>query len=151
MGPNMESTSLTHLYVRKGFIQRDYSKGTKIRFETTLPTELENVISQAEFAQFITTLNDIYSDAEKLKFCEGCMACLTAYLLYCCIETHKQKCMRKAAEFIANQNELWKDRGITVLDPITRGFRILEIQAHSNILNPPDVNQLPFTPDRRMA
>lgn len=129
----MECTSLTHLYVRKGFVQRDFSKGTKIRFETTLPSELENVISQAEFAQFIGALNDIYSDAEKLRFCEGCLACLTAYLLYCCIETHKQKCMRKAAEFIANQNEIWKDRGITVFDPITRGFRILEIQAHSNV------------------
>lgn len=127
----MESTSLNHLFVRKGYIQRDYSKGTKIKFETTLPVELENVISQQEFAQFINSLNEIYSDAEKLKFCEGCIACLSAYLLYCCIETHKQKCMRKAAEFIANQNELWKDRGITVFDPITRGFRILEIQAVS--------------------
>jgi len=129
----MESTSLNHLYIKKGYVQRDYSKGTKIKFETTLPNELEGVLSQAEFRQFIDTLNDIYSDAEKLKFCEGCAACLTAYLLYCCIKTHKQKCMLRAAEFIASQNELWKDRGITVFDPITRGFRILEIQAHSNI------------------
>ena len=121
---------MNHLYIRKCFIQRDYSQGTKIKFETTLPSDLENVISPPEFAQFIDTLNDIYSDSERLKFCEGCCACLTAYLLYCCIETHKQKCMRKAAEFIENQNDLWKDRGITVLDPLTRGFRILEIQAH---------------------
>lgn len=131
----MESTSLTHLFIRKGYVQRDYSKGTKIRFETTLPNELENFISQAEFVQFIENLNEIYSDAEKLKFCEGCAACMTAYLFYCCIDTHKQKCMRRAAEFIENQNELWKDRGITVFDPITRGFRILEIQAHSNRQN----------------
>lgn len=129
----MESTSLTHLHIKKGFVQRDYSRGTKIRFETTLPSELESIISPAEFTVFINSLNEIYSDAEKLKFCEGCLACLTAYLLYCCIETHKQKCMRRAAEFISNQNELWKDRGITVFDPITRGFRILEIQAHFNV------------------
>uniref|UniRef100_A0A6G1S9A3 Ras modification protein ERF4 n=1 Tax=Aceria tosichella TaxID=561515 RepID=A0A6G1S9A3_9ACAR len=128
----MECTNLTHLYIKKVFIQRDYRKGTKIRFETTMPSELENYISQAEFARFIESLNDIYFDAEKLKFCEGCMACLTAYLLYCCIETHKQKCMRKAAEFIENQNEIWKDRGVTVFDPMTRGFRILEIQVQSN-------------------
>lgn len=128
----MECTNLTHLYVKKGFVQRDYGKGTKIRFEKTLPSELENYISQAEFAQFIEALNDIYTDAERLKFCEGCVACLTAYLLYCCIETHKQKCMRKAAEFIESQNELWRDRGITVFDPITRGFRILEIQVQTN-------------------
>lgn len=123
---------MNHLSVSKGFVQRDYSKGTKIKFNTTLPSELENVISQTEFTQFIDGLNDIYSDAEKLKFCEGCAACLTAYLLYCCIETHKQKCMRKAAEYIENQNELWKDRGIKVFDPISRGFRILEIHAQVN-------------------
>lgn len=128
----MESACLNNLSTKKGFVQRDYSKGTKIKFETTLPTELENIISQEEFAQFIGTLNDIYSDAEKLKFCEGCAACLTAYLLYCCIETHKQKCMRKAAEFINEQNERWRDKGITVFDPISRGFRILEIQAYAN-------------------
>ena len=125
----MEFTNLNHLYIRKGYVQRDYSKGTRIKFETTLPTELENVISQTEFAQFIEALNSIYADAERLKFCEGCIACLTAYLSYCCMETHKQKCMRKAAESIANQNEIWKDRGITVFDPITRGFRVLEIQV----------------------
>lgn len=128
----MEGTGLNHLSIIKGFVQRDYSKGTKIKFLTTLPNELENAISQAEFTQFIDGLNDIYSDAEKLKFCEGCAACLTAYLLYCCMETHKQKCMRKAADYIGNQNELWKDRGITVLDPIGKGFRILEIHAQVN-------------------
>lgn len=128
----MECTSLTHMYIKKGFVQRDYSRGTKIKFETTLPSDLEDYISQQEFGQFVESLNDIYTDAEKLKFCEGCLACLTAYTLYCCIETHKQKCMRKAAEFVANQNELWKDRGITVYDPINRGFRILEIQVITN-------------------
>lgn len=129
---NMECTSLTHMYVKKGYVQRDYSRGTKIRFETTLPTEFEEHISQQEFGQFIDTLNDIYVDAEKLKFCEGCLACLSAYMLYCCMETHKQKCMRRASEFISSQNEIWKDRGITVFDPMERGFRILEIQHVSN-------------------
>lgn len=125
----MEGSCLNNLSVKKGYVQRDYSKGTKIKFETNLPSELESIISQEEFAQFMETLNGIYSDAEKLKFCEGCAACLTGYLLYCCIETHQKKCMRKAAEFIAEQNDLWKDRGITVFDPMSRGFRILEIQA----------------------
>lgn len=129
----MESTSLTHLSLKRGYVQRDYSKGTKLRFETTLPSELENYLDPNEFAQFIDKLNEIYSDAEKLRFCEGCLACLSAYLLYCCIETYKQKCMRRAAEFIASQNELWKCRGITIFDPINRGFRILEIQAQPNV------------------
>lgn len=129
----MESTSLTHLSIKRGYVQRDYSKGIELKFETSLPSELENYINPDEFAQFINKLNDIYSEAEQLKFCEGCLACLTAYLLYCCIETHKQKCMRKAAEFIESQNEIWKDRGITIFDPITRGFRILEIQVQPNV------------------
>lgn len=133
--PNMESTSLTNFHIKKCFVQRDYSKGTKIKFETTLPVELAGLVSRTEFAQFIDNLNDLYSDAEKLKFCEGCLACLTAYLLYCCIETHRQKCMRRAAEFIASQNESWKERGVTVFDPSTRGFRILEIQSHSSNYN----------------
>ena len=128
----MESTSLTHLSIKKAYVQRDYSKGTKLKFESAFPSELENYITPTEYAQFIDSLNDIYSEADKLKFCEGCFACLTAYLLYCCIETHKQKCMRRAAELISNQNETWKDRGITVFDPISRGFRILEIQVYPN-------------------
>lgn len=128
----MECTSLNNLYIKKGFVQRDYSKGTRIKYETTLPNELENYVTQQEFTQFIKSLNEIYKDAEKLKCCEGCLACLTAYLLYCCIETHKQKCMRRAAEFVANQNDLWRDRGVTVLDPITRGYRILEIHINPN-------------------
>lgn len=126
----MESTSLTHLSVKRGYVQRDYSEGTKLKFETTLPSELENYINPNEFTSFMETLNGIYADAEKLRFCEGCLACLTAYLYYCCKQTHKQKCMKKAKEFIDNQNELWKDRGITVYDPVNRGFRILEIQVN---------------------
>lgn len=129
---SMECTSLTHMYVKKGYVQRDYSRGTKIRFETTLPSDFEEHISQQEFGQFIDSLNEIYLDAEKLKFCEGCLACLSAYTLYCCMETHKQKCMRRAREFISQQNELWKDRGMTVFDPMERGFRILEIQQVLN-------------------
>ena len=128
----MECTSLNNLHVKKGYVQRDYSRGTKIRFETTLPGELESYISRQEFAQFVETLNDIYLEAEKLNFCEGCLACLTAYLLYCCIETNRIKYMKKAADFIANQNELWRDRGIMVMDPMTRGFRILEIQVNTS-------------------
>lgn len=111
-------------------MQRDYSKGMKLRFDTNLPKNLENYLSQDEFFLFIENLNEIYLDAEKLRLCEGCIACLTAYLLYCCIETHKQKCMKRASELIVSQNDVWKDRGITVFDPMSKGFRILEIQVH---------------------
>lgn len=124
----MESTSLTQLHTRKCFIQRDYSQGTKIRFETNLPAELEGILSPAEFKQFMNGLNEIYLDSEKIRFWEGCCACLTAYLLYCCYETHKEKKVRKASEFIESQNQIWQDRGVTIYDPFYRGFRILEVQ-----------------------
>lgn len=123
----MESTNLTNLPIIRGYVQRDYSRGMKLKFETQLPKSLENFISQEEFTQFIESLNDIYADSETLKLGEGCMACMTAYLLYCCIRTHKQKCMKRASDLISNQNDLWKERNITIFDPITKGFRVLEI------------------------
>lgn len=124
----METTNLTSLPVIRGYVQRNYSKGMKLKFETNLPKTLENYISQEEFSLFINSLNEIYLDSETLKLGEGCLACMTAYLLYCCIKTHKQKCLERASDLIANQNDLWKERGITIFDPITKGFRVLEIQ-----------------------
>jgi hypothetical protein len=39
-------------------------------------------------------MNAMYAEAEKAgcsTYCEGCMACLTAYLIYICTETHYEK------------------------------------------------------------
>jgi len=39
-------------------------------------------------------MNEVYAEAEKMSCsscCEGCFACLTAYLLYCCTDTHYEK------------------------------------------------------------
>jgi hypothetical protein len=36
----------------------------------------------------------MYTEAEKAgcgTYCEGCLACLTAYLMYMCTETHFEK------------------------------------------------------------
>lgn len=124
----MEGTSLKSLYVKRVYLQRDYSKGIKIKFENSFPQVLQDILPESEFTQFINSLNDIYAEAEQLKLCEGCFACLTAYLLYCCIDTHKQKTMRRASEFIQAQNLDWKNYGVTVKDPLKTGFRVIEIE-----------------------
>ena len=39
------------------------------------------------------------------RYCEGCMACLTAYIIYFCAETHYEKCLKKVSRFVHEQNE----------------------------------------------
>lgn len=39
-------------------------------------------------------LNEYFVEAEKgscSTYCEGCLACITAYLIYICTETHYEK------------------------------------------------------------
>ena len=73
----------------------------------------------------------MYAEAEKANcstFCEGCMACLTAYVIYFCSETHYEKCLKKVARFVVEQNEqVWTKRGLLITDPIERGLRVIEI------------------------
>jgi len=78
----------------KVFIQRDYSEGTQVRFQSKFPTELEGKVERDKLEYTINTLNEVYSEGEKMNCsscCEGCFACLTAYLLYCCTDTHYEK------------------------------------------------------------
>lgn len=146
-------TSNTSGY-RKIFIQRDYSEGTSVRFQNKFPEELEGYIERQHFDYLITTLNSYYDKAEAANlstFCEGSLseslsliikklnfffsflipgfcACLTAYLIYICVESHYEKYMRKTRNYINEQNDkVWKPRGLFVTDPIDRGLRILEV------------------------
>lgn len=61
-------------------------------------------------------------------FCESCCACLSAYFLFLCVEPYYDKCARKVADFIEEQNDLrWRRRGLLVTDPLERGLRVIEI------------------------
>ena len=40
-----------------------------------------------------------------MVYCSGCMACLTAYIIYFCTETHYEKCLKKVSRFVHEQNE----------------------------------------------
>ncbi|XP_063239938.1 golgin subfamily A member 7 [Bacillus rossius redtenbacheri] len=121
----------------KVFVQRDYSEGTLVRFQTRFPPELEDRIERQAFEYTVNQLNAIYSEAEKAGFstyCEGCLACLTAYLVYLCTETHYEKCLRKVARFVVEQNErVYAPRGLLITDPTERGLRVIEI----SVLNEP--------------
>lgn len=121
----------------KVFVQRDYNEGTLVKFQTRFPAELEDRIERQAFEYTVNQLNAIYAEAEKAScstYCKGCLACLTAYLIYLCTETHYEKCLRKVAKFVVEQNErVYAPRGLLITDPTERGLRVIEI----SILNEP--------------
>ena len=56
------------------------------------------------------------------------MACLTAYVIYFCTETHYEKCLKKVSRFVHEQNDqVWTKRGLLITDPIELGLRVVEI------------------------
>lgn len=116
---------------RKVFVQRDYSEGTNVKFQTRFPPELQDKIDREQFEYTVKMLNSMYAEAEKANcgtFCEGIMACMTAYLIYFCSETHYEKCLKKVARFIVEQNEqVWTAKGLLITDPVERGLRVIEI------------------------
>uniref|UniRef100_A0AAY4EHF1 Golgin subfamily A member 7 n=1 Tax=Denticeps clupeoides TaxID=299321 RepID=A0AAY4EHF1_9TELE len=115
----------------KVFVQRDYTSGTICKFQTKFPTELETRIDKQQFEETIQTLNNLYAEAEKLggkSYLEGCLACLTAYTIFLCMETHYEKVLKNIAKYIQEQNEkVYAPLGLLLTDPIERGLRVVEI------------------------
>jgi len=115
----------------KVFIQRDYSEGTQVKFQTKFPQELETRVERVVFENTVTQLNNMCAEAEALSsstYCESCFACMTAYLAYLCMETHYEKILKKINRYIQEQNEtMYLPRGLMLVDPAQNGLRILEI------------------------
>lgn len=108
-------------------------------------------IERQAFENTINRLNAYFAEAEKAScstYCEGCLACMTAYLIYICKETHYEKvsfpflnvlfvmgpiffqCLKKVAKFVADQNEkVYQPRGLVLTDPTMRGLRVIEISC----------------------
>lgn len=128
-GGTQTTTALQSTNCTKVFIQRDYSEGTSVKFHTRLPSELEGLVSaclltvfllnmlyskpfvtQIErpvFESTINRLNEFFAEAEKgtcSTYCEGCIGCLTAYLIYMCSETHYEKVISKCGILEKQQN-----------------------------------------------
>lgn len=116
---------------KKVFIQRDYTQGTGVKYQSTFPPELEGYIDPESFAYLINNINQIYDEGETMSsraFCESCCACLSAYIIYLCMESFYDKCARKVSSFVDEQNDMrWKPRGLLVTDPLERGLRVIEI------------------------
>ena len=86
-------------------------------------------------------MNSHFSFLYSSTFCEGCMACLTAYIIYFCSETHYEKCLKKVARFVVEQNEkVWTKRGLLITDPIERGLRVIEISILTEPATPHPAN-----------
>ncbi|XP_054876504.1 golgin subfamily A member 7-like isoform X1 [Poeciliopsis prolifica] len=120
----------------KVFIQRDYSNGTMCQFQTKFPSELETKIDKQQFEETIRSLNNLYAEAEKMgsqSFIEGCLACLTAYTVFLCMETHYEKVLKRIAKYIQEQNDkIYAPRGLLLTDPIERGLRVIEITIYED-------------------
>uniref|UniRef100_A0A803VR54 Golgin subfamily A member 7 n=1 Tax=Ficedula albicollis TaxID=59894 RepID=A0A803VR54_FICAL len=93
-------------------------------------------IDRQQFEETVRTLNNLYAEAEKLggqSYLEGCLACLTAYTIFLCMETHYEKVLKKIAKFIQEQNEkIYAPQGLLLTDPIERGLRVIEITIYED-------------------
>ncbi|XP_031563041.1 golgin subfamily A member 7-like [Actinia tenebrosa] len=115
----------------KVFLQRDYSRGTACRFLTKFPPELKNKIDQETFEETINKINAIMDEAEKVgtrSYIEGCLGCLTAYLIYSCMVTQYDKMLGHLSDYITEQNQnVYVPRGLMITHPMERGLRVIEI------------------------
>ncbi|ELW71426.1 Golgin subfamily A member 7 [Tupaia chinensis] len=90
---------------------------------------IQQVIDRQQFEETVRTLNNLYAEAEKLggqSYLEGCLACLTAYTIFLCMETHYEKVLKKVSKYIQEQNEkIYAPQGLLLTDPIERGLRVV--------------------------
>ncbi|XKL62801.1 hypothetical protein PGB90_002634 [Kerria lacca] len=125
----------------KVYVQRDYSQGTLVRFQTHLPDELIDKLELSAFQYTVNQLNNFFEEAESTScktYCQGCCACLTAYLMFICVESHYEKVLKKVARFVTEQNEkIYAPRGLLLVNPAERGLRVIEIL----IINQPVISR----------
>uniref|UniRef100_A0A8C2CRB6 Golgin A7 family, member Ba n=1 Tax=Cyprinus carpio TaxID=7962 RepID=A0A8C2CRB6_CYPCA len=133
---NLQELRHSASLAKKVFIQRDYTDGTVCKFQTKFPSELDSRIERTLFEDTVKTLNNYYAEAEKIggqSYLEGCLACLTVYLIFLCIETRYEKVLKKISRYIQEQNEkVYAPRGLLITDPIERGMRVIEISVYED-------------------
>lgn len=65
-------------------------------------------LDKQQFEETVQTLNNLYAEAEKLggkSYLEGCLACLTAYTIFLCMETHYEKvCALQLSDVVIKLN-----------------------------------------------
>lgn len=127
---------ITSNVISKTFIQRDYTEGTAVKFQEKLPEELNGKIAADSFNTIMRDINDIFGDAEKLgcrTYMEGCMGCLTAYLIFLCLESNYDKCLKRLHVYLENVNRTQLNpRGLHMMNPMERGLRVIEVLIINN-------------------
>uniref|UniRef100_A0A915PGP6 Ras modification protein ERF4 n=1 Tax=Setaria digitata TaxID=48799 RepID=A0A915PGP6_9BILA len=133
----------------KIFVQRDYSKGLGVQFETAFPSALEGKISEQAWAYTITTLNSYYSKAEEVccaTVLETLTGCLSCYISRLFVKTQYEKSLLEINRFLAEQNtNVYLPSGVHLTDPIQRGLRVFEISLiqTSPVLHQDDISAEP--------
>ena len=124
----------SHLYPGRPHrivVHRDFSEGVGVRFNTAFPDELTGRIDPDAFYILVNKVNKYFVDAERISFysvVDSILGCLTAYLIFLCVDTHYERCIKKVSRFIDVQNKnLWIPRGLYVTDPKDKGLRVIEI------------------------
>ena len=125
------------MLAKKLFIQRDYRNGTAVRFSTECPMELRGIVSEQDFTTTMEHVNEIFDEAEALNcraYTEGCLACMTGYLIHLCRKTHYEKCVERVSRYIDERNrEVFEPNGIIIGDPMDRGLRCIEVSVYSDL------------------
>ncbi|XP_071828392.1 golgin subfamily A member 7-like [Apostichopus japonicus] len=117
--------------IAKVFIQRDYSDGTAVKFQTKLPADIHDRVDSDTFERFVEKINQYYAEAEGIgcsTYLQGCFACLTAHTALLCMQTQYDKNLKRCTEYIKEQNiGIFLPKGLKVIDPFERGLRVIEI------------------------
>lgn len=120
---------------RKVYVQRDYSQGLAVKFQTRLPAELEGKLESSLLEATIARLNQFYAEGEKVgarSAAETLFGCFTCYLSHLCTTLQYDRALERIAEFLRQENEsVYLPRGLFLTDPIQRGLRVLEISLLS--------------------
>ncbi|VDN55732.1 unnamed protein product [Dracunculus medinensis] len=118
----------------KIFIQRDYSKGLAVQFDTSFPIGLIGKISESDWKNTITTINTYYSRAEEvccasvLETFVGCFSCYLSRLFMSVGFTQYENQLKEISRFLSEENlKIYLPAGVYLTDPIERGFRVFEI------------------------
>ncbi|MFH4981176.1 hypothetical protein AB6A40_007885 [Gnathostoma spinigerum] len=115
----------------KIFVQRDYSKGLGVRFETKLPQAMQGKIKEEQWLYTISELNSHYDKAEQVccaTVLETCVGCLSCYISRIFTKTQYEKELIEISRFLAEQNKMvYIPAGFYLTDPMERGLRVLEV------------------------
>ncbi|CAB3406146.1 unnamed protein product [Caenorhabditis bovis] len=138
---NPETQILFLNQCRRVFIQRDYSKGLDVRFETEFPPRFTGMIPRDVWENTIHRINKIFEDAEAINartIFETVLGCVTCYCSRLVSTSIFDKKLIELKEFLKRENsEIYHKAGLHIMNPMERGLRVIEISILNTIEEPP--------------